>query len=214
MILISGLEKFIWLKNHVQDLKKQIFLKKLKVSKSFSEFEKSRVLRTHSCPTLGQDASGRKVCPNDFSKTSCLWNCEKIVLVFSFFIFLKNSNEFQNILMFFKPFGTVWSAQQISMIDFWKHRVFSFFLIFLWLFLEFHHFDKSLYEPSRQWLGWQFTGGPKYEIGGIGIRHGKWHFFFFFKVKISRKFWILFGGYSHSIHKTTQRSLGLPRDAS
>ena len=31
---------------------------------------------------------------------------------------------------------------------------------FIWN-LERFNFDESLYKPSRQWLGWQFTGGPK-----------------------------------------------------
>ena len=38
--------------------------------------------------------------------------------------------------------------------------IFSWNPYFIWNLRRFH-FDESLYEPSRQWLGWQFTGGPK-----------------------------------------------------
>ena len=42
---------------------------------------------------------------------------------------------------------------------------FSWNLYIFWGLKPFH-FNESLYEASRQWLGWQFTGGPKYRLPG------------------------------------------------
>ena len=42
----------------------------------------------------------------------------------------------------------------------------------------------SIYEPPRQRLGWQFTGGPKYRHRGLGPSHRKWRLRFLWKIKI------------------------------
>ena len=56
------------------------------------------------------------------------------------------------------------------MIDFRKYVSSSIFYFFWGIFVEsIHHlkfklfyFNESLYEPLRRWLGWEFTGGPKF----------------------------------------------------
>ena len=67
---------------------------------------------------------------------------------------------------------------------FWKDD--CFFRKFVCLQKQRTFFLKSLYEPSRQWLDWQFTGGPKYRLPG-DQKLDFWEFFFnSFWFKLSR----------------------------
>ena len=78
-------------------------------------------------------------------------------------------------------------------IFFFNFDVFAIFLkyYFIWN-LKRSYSDESLYEPSRQWPGWQFTGGPKYwcemkkiKMRWVGLND-------FLKISFSSNFWNFF----------------------
>ena len=78
----------------------------------------------------------------------------------------------KDILRFSKHFVAVSDAQRSIIIVFRKCSE----TIIVWhfrkmiCFFDFVFANESLYEPSRQWLGWQFTGGPRFVLSCTLLR--------------------------------------------
>ena len=72
--------------------------------------------------------------------------------------FLKLQNQNKSYFYAHEVFSSHFGNSKMMIIDFQK--VSDFFFLFLII-------NESLYEPYRQWLGWQFTGGPKSQRLGM-----------------------------------------------